>query len=84
MPRSRTTRAHKACCARRNCAGLPANRMFAIGTPLADAQRELIVATLQHHGGNKRLTAAALGISVKSLYNRLKEYQVLTTSPPFG
>ena len=32
----------------------------------------------------ERLTAAALGISVKTLYNRLKEYQVLTTSPPFG
>ncbi len=57
---------------------------FPVGTPLADAQRELIMATLQHHGGNKRLTAAALGISVKTLYNRLKEYQVLTTSPPFG
>lgn len=47
---------------------------FPVGTPLADAQRELIMATLRHFSGNKRLTASALGISVKTLYNRLKEY----------
>ncbi len=45
-----------------------------VGTPLADAQRDLIIATLQHYCGNKRLTASALGISVKTLYNRLREY----------
>jgi DNA-binding NtrC family response regulator len=50
---------------------------FLVGTPLADAQRELIMATLSHFSGNKQLTACALGISVKTLYNRLKEYQVL-------
>lgn len=47
---------------------------FPVGTALADAQRELIMATLHHFRGNKRLTASALGISVKTLYNRLKEY----------
>lgn len=47
---------------------------FSVGTPLADAQREIILATLQHFGGNKRLTAEALGISLKTLYNRLKDY----------
>lgn len=47
---------------------------FSVGTPLADAQREIILATLKHFGGNKRLTAEALGISLKTLYNRLKEY----------
>ena len=47
---------------------------FAIGTPLAEAQRELILATLKHFDGNKRLTADALGISLKTLYNRLKDY----------
>ncbi len=49
---------------------------FLAGTPLADAQRDLIMATLRHYGGNKRLTASALGISVKTLYNRLRDYQV--------
>lgn len=57
---------------------------FFVGMPLADAQRELIMATLRHCSGNKQLTASALGISVKTLYNRLKEYQLLMTSPPFG
>jgi len=47
---------------------------FFVGTPLADAQRETILATLKHYSGNKRLTAEALGISLKTLYNRLKEY----------
>lgn len=47
---------------------------FSVGTPLADAQRETILATLRHYSGNKRQTAEALGISLKTLYNRLKEY----------
>lgn len=47
---------------------------FFVGTPLAEAQREIILATLKHFGGNKRLTAETLGISLKTLYNRLKEY----------
>jgi DNA-binding NtrC family response regulator len=47
---------------------------FSVGMPLADAQREIILATLKHFGGNKRLTAEALGISLKTLYNRLKDY----------
>lgn len=48
---------------------------FFVGTPLAEAQREIILATLKHYSGNKRLTAEALGISLKTLYNRLKEYE---------
>jgi len=48
---------------------------FFVGTPLADAQREIILATLKHYSGNKRLTAETLGISLKTLYNRLKEYE---------
>ncbi len=47
---------------------------FSVGMPLADVQREIILATLKHFSGNKRLTADALGISLKTLYNRLKEY----------
>jgi len=47
-----------------------------VGTPLADAQREVILATLAHFQGDKRHTARALGISLKTLYNRLELYQV--------
>ncbi|NRF68188.1 sigma-54-dependent Fis family transcriptional regulator [Aquincola sp. S2] len=45
-----------------------------LGTSLADAERLLIMATLQHYRQHKERTAAALGISLKTLYNRLKEY----------
>ncbi len=47
---------------------------ISVGTPLADAQRQIIVATLAHFNGNKPETAAALGVSLKTLYNRLQIY----------
>jgi two-component system response regulator AtoC len=47
-----------------------------VGSPLAEVERKLIFATLEHYGGHKERTAAALGVSLKTLYNRLKEYSV--------
>jgi DNA-binding NtrC family response regulator len=47
---------------------------FFVGMLLADAQKEIILATLKYFGGDKRQTASILGISLKTLYNRLKEY----------
>ena len=46
-----------------------------IGTSLADAQREVILATLDHFNGDKQQTAQALGVSLKTLYNRLLSYE---------
>ncbi|MBI2383496.1 MAG: sigma-54-dependent Fis family transcriptional regulator [Gammaproteobacteria bacterium] len=46
-----------------------------VGTPLAQAQRALILATLERFGGNKGRAAAALGVSLKTLYNRLELYR---------
>jgi len=46
-----------------------------VGTPLADIEREVILATFEHCGRHKERTAAVLGISMKTLYNRLKEYR---------
>jgi DNA-binding NtrC family response regulator len=46
-----------------------------IGSPLADAERMLILSALEALGGNKGRTAEALGISLKTLYNRLNVYQ---------
>lgn len=43
-----------------------------IGTSLNAAQRAVIMATLEHYSGDKRRTALALGISPKTLYNRLE------------
>ncbi|APV51090.1 sigma-54-dependent Fis family transcriptional regulator [Betaproteobacteria bacterium GR16-43] len=45
-----------------------------LGTPLNVADRHLIVSTLQYCGGDKKRAAGMLGICVKTLYNRLKEY----------
>jgi two-component system, NtrC family, response regulator AtoC len=41
----------------------------------------LILATLEHFEHQRERTAAALGISLKTLYNRLKEYGS-EASPP--
>jgi DNA-binding NtrC family response regulator len=46
------------------------------GTSLAQAERRLILAALAHFGGDKRKAALALGISVKTIYNRYREYRV--------
>ena len=48
---------------------------FAVGTPLEHIEREVIVATLEHCRGHKRETAKLLGVSLKTLYNRLNEYR---------
>lgn len=48
---------------------------FEVGTSLDESEKALIMATLAHHGGNKREAAEVLGVSLKTLYNRLKEYE---------
>jgi transcriptional regulator with PAS, ATPase and Fis domain len=45
-----------------------------VGVSLDESERELILATLERCGGDKRKTAEILGISVKTLYNRLHVY----------
>jgi two-component system response regulator AtoC len=47
-----------------------------VGISLAEADRRLVLATLNECGGDKKRAADILGISLKTLYNRLKEYQV--------
>jgi DNA-binding NtrC family response regulator len=47
---------------------------FEIGTPLSDMERKTILATLDQCSGDKRRTAELLGVSLKTLYNRLSEY----------
>lgn len=45
-----------------------------VGTSLADVDKKLIFATLELCGGVKKRAADILGISLKTLYNRLEEY----------
>ena len=47
---------------------------FEIGTPLDQVEQQLIIATLDRYRGNKRRAAKALGVSLKTIYNRLNEY----------
>ena len=46
-----------------------------VGSSIADAERRLILATLDACEGNKDQAAKILGISLKTLYNRLNSYK---------
>jgi DNA-binding NtrC family response regulator len=48
-----------------------------VGTPLAEIERQVTLATLEYFGRHKEKTAATLGVSLKTLYNRLKEYSTV-------
>lgn len=48
---------------------------FTVGDSLEDVERKLIYATLEYFKGNKRRAAQSLGISLKTLYNRLNQYE---------
>jgi len=48
---------------------------FTPGMPLATLERAMILASVEHFGGDKKKAAEALGISVKTLYVRLREYR---------
>lgn len=50
---------------------------FKPGMSLAEIERRVIHETLNSCAGNKTRTAAILGISLKTLYNRLNEYSAL-------
>jgi DNA-binding NtrC family response regulator len=60
--------------ARRQYAKDPAQTSDVSGS-LGDAERQHILATLENCGGDKRKAAEILGISLKTLYNRLHLYQ---------
>ena len=48
---------------------------FPVGSSIAEVERRLIMATLDEYGGNKKKTADVLGVSLKTLYNRLNAYK---------
>ena len=45
-----------------------------VGEKLEAVERKLLLATLQAVNGDRRTAAELLGISLKTVYNRLKEY----------
>ncbi|RPH59285.1 MAG: sigma-54-dependent Fis family transcriptional regulator, partial [Burkholderiales bacterium] len=46
-----------------------------VGMSIVDAEKRLILATLAHCDGHRERAAEMLGISAKTLYNRLKQYE---------
>ena len=55
-----------------------------LGIPIDKVEKEYIVASLQRNGGNKARTAEVLGISEKTLYNKLNRYAAEARSRAVG
>ncbi len=49
--------------------------LVSVGSEIAAVERQLILATLDHFEGDKKKAAKTLGISLKTLYNRLSVYR---------
>jgi DNA-binding NtrC family response regulator len=63
-----------------------ADRAPLVGRTVADVERDLIIDTLQHCLGNRTHAANILGISIRTLRNKLKQYsqEGLAVPPPAG
>ncbi len=55
-------------------AARPAQAGIRVGKTVEEVERELIESTLEHFEGDKKQAADVLGISLKTLYNRLNSY----------
>jgi two-component system response regulator HydG len=53
---------------------------FSIGMPLEEVEKSHILRTLSYNQGNKTKTAQSLGITIKTLYNKLHRYGILQQS----
>jgi Fis family transcriptional regulator len=45
-----------------------------VGLPVADVERDLILATLRQTEGNRTHAANILGISIRTMRNKLRDY----------
>jgi DNA-binding NtrC family response regulator len=65
--------------------GAAAERVLVpVGTTVSEAERALIERTLRHTRNNKTRAAEILGISLKTLFNKLKEYGAGGQEQPAG
>ena len=53
---------------------------FALDMPLEEVEKNHILRALAFHHGNKTKTAGALGITIKTLYNKLHRYGVIQSA----
>ena len=51
------------------------NETASVGVKLSDMERTLIIDTLKHTYGNRTTAATILGISIRTLRNKLRQYQ---------
>jgi DNA-binding NtrC family response regulator len=61
----------------RNAAG-EERIVLTVGSTVAQAEKELILATLASCGGNKSKAAETLGLARKTLHRKLQEYEIET------
>ncbi len=59
--------------------GSAAALQLPLGIPLREVEKEYVLASLRRNGGNKARTAELLGISEKTLYNKLHRYAARAT-----
>jgi hypothetical protein len=45
-----------------------------VGSPICEVERDLILETLTHTHGNRTVSARLLGVSVRTLRNKITEY----------
>ncbi len=66
--------------------GVPGDRAPMVGRTVAHVERDLILDTLQHCLGNRTHAANILGISIRTLRNKLKQYseEGLSVTAPAG
>jgi DNA-binding NtrC family response regulator len=58
-----------------------------VGRTVAEVERDLILATLRHTSGNRTHAATILGISIRALRNKLRDYAAegaAVPPPAFG
>ena len=53
-----------------------------VGRTVADVEKDLIISTLKHTLGNRTHAANILGISIRTLRNKLKQYMEEGTEVP--
>jgi len=53
-----------------------------VGSPISVVERDLILETLAHTHGNRTLSARLLGVSVRTLRNKITEYSAEGLSVP--
>ena len=50
--------------------------MYRPGVTIADMEKEMIVDSIRFHGGNKTKAALSLGITTKTIYNKMEAYGI--------